>query len=182
MAAGGFPPIAICLPTCPVVLFVYVKPTSTDGGPPEPARTIADDPSATRSELRLEREKLAIERERLELERDRLTSERDQLKSEREWQGQATGLHVGVGIFGLAVATALLVGGLVGFNAGLEAGRQQAPLPRHVVVGRHFLELLARTAPRVPTVPPPDAEKLDLLARYQRPPGKSAAGNLTIVR
>ncbi len=165
-----------------MILFAHVKPTPTHDEQPDSLRDVADVSSATYSELLLEREKLAIERERLELERDRLTSERDQLKSEREWQGQTTGLHVGVGIFGLAVATALLVGGLVGFNAGLETGRQQAPLPRHVVVGRNFLELLARTAPRVPSEPAPPAEGLDLLARYRRPPGQAAAGNLAIVR
>ncbi len=146
-------------------------------------RGVADDALATSSELRLEREKLAIERERLELERERMASERDQLKAERDWQGQSSGLHVGVGIFGLAVATALLVGGLVGFNAGLETGRQQVPLPRHVLIGRNFLELLARTAPRMPEPrAAADDETLDLLARYKRPPDQAAAGNLTLVR
>lgn len=137
------------------------------------------------TQLRLEREKLVLERERLALERERMESEREQWRAEREMLGQASsGLHVGMGVFGLAVAVALVVAGLVGFNAGLETGRNQAPAPRYVLVGRKFQELLARTQrlppPSDPTAGPADG--FDGLALYRRPPQARAFGNLPILR
>jgi hypothetical protein len=137
----------------------------------------------TPTEVRLEREKLALEREMLTLERERLSAEREQWHSESEWRGQVTnGLHVGVGILGLAVAVALLLGGIAGYNAGLDTGRSQIPLPRTVRVSSQFLRMLSRTvyAPvRRPPAPPPN---FDYFALYKRPRDARAAGNLAIVR
>ena len=162
--------------------------------PPSKAKKPRTSPDCLQSEMsatdvRLEREKLVLERERLALERERMESEREQWRTERELLGQASsGLQVSVGIFGLAVAAALLIAGLIGFNSGLEAGRHQAPLPRHVVVSQQFLDLLART-PRVsaPELSPSrrmagESENFDWFALYQRPQQDRAAGNLLLLR
>ena len=142
-------------------------------------------PEMTESQVRLEREKLALEREMLALERERMEAEREQWKRERELLGETTsGLHVGLGVFGIAVAVALVVAGMIGFNSGLEAGRHQAPLPRHVVVSREFLNLLARTQP-LPRPPDPRTETrpgFDWLALYRRPPEARGAGNILLLR
>ncbi len=155
----------------------------------DPAPSLTPPPSQskmTEVQLRLEREKLGLEREMIALERERMAAERVQWRTERELLGQATsGLHVGMGVFGLSVATALVVAGVVGFNAGTEAGRHQAPLPRHVVVGRQFLDLLARTQP-LPAAGAVSstsaAESFDALALYRRPKDAGAAGNLVITK
>ena len=137
----------------------------------------------TPTEVRLEREKLALEREMLSLERERLAAEREQWRTESEWRGQvSTGLHVGVGILGLAVAVALLFGAVAGYNAGLDAGRSQIPLPRTVRISNQFLRMLSRTVyaqVRKPPAPPPD---FDFFALYRRPRDAEAAGNLAIIR
>lgn len=153
---------------------------------PPLSEAFATSPSElTESQIRLEREKLALEREMLALERERIEAEREQWKHERELLGEsASGLHVGLGVFGMAVAVALVLAGLIGFNAGLEAGRHQAPLPRHVVVSREFLNLLARTQP----LPPPEKPRagarpgFDWLSLYRRPPEARGAGNLPLLR
>lgn len=137
----------------------------------------------TPTELRLQRERLALESEMLTLERERLAAERKQWQTESEWRGQSSnGMHVSAGILGLAVAFALLLGGLAGFNGGLETGRTQVPLPSKVRVGRHFLQLLKRTVYQPKPSPAVAGPGFDFFALYKRPADAKAAGNLTLVR
>ncbi len=135
-------------------------------------------------EVRLEREKLQLEREMLAFERERLEAERASWRIERETRGQVTtGLHVGVGILGLAVGVALLLGVVAGYTTGLDTGRSQVPLPRTVRIGNQFTRMLARTtfspAQRPRQSPPPD---FDFFSQNKRPREAQAAGNLFIIR
>jgi len=135
-------------------------------------------------EVRLEREKLQLELEMLTFERERLAAERASWRVERETRGQVTtGLHVGVGILGLAVGVALLLGVVAGYTTGLDTGRSQVPLPRTVRIGNQFTRMLARTtfapAQRPKQPPPPD---FDFFSQHKRPREAQAAGNLVIIR
>lgn len=156
---------------------------STSG---EKLYTSASDPSVhdmTGEQLSLEREKLTLEREMLALERERMAAEREQWKQERELHGEvASGLHVGLGVFGIAIATALVVAGLIGFKSGLETGRFQAPPARHVVISREFMQLLDRTRPLPQPVTWLDPQPaFDWLALYSRPPETRYSGNLILI-
>lgn len=141
------------------------------------------------SELRLEREHCALEIERLALERDRLETERLRLERERElYGGGSNALHVGIGVLCLAVAVVLVLGLLFGYNAGLEAGRLQAPAPRKILVSGAFLDLLRETPSGAAAFAPPAAAPAATpgtppwVSLYARPASSAAYGNLPLLR
>lgn len=152
---------------------------------PPPAEPVVPELSA--SELRLEREHCALEMERLALERDRLETERLRLERERTLYGANTNaLHIGMGVFAVAIAVVLALGLLFGYNAGLEAGRLQAPAPRKVLVSGTFLQLLRETPSAsgafAPVPEEPSGRKLPWVSLYARPASAAAYGNLPLVR
>lgn len=146
-------------------------------------------PELSASELRLERERHALDIERLGLERERLETERMRLERERELYGSggSNALHVGMGVFALAVFVVLALGLLFGYTAGVDIGREQSPPPRRIEIGREFVEALRLGAPAAS----PDSgdacpDSFDAPAPwftlYTRPKSSKAYGNLPLVR
>ena len=104
------------------------------------------DELTTATELRLEHEKLALEREMIALERERMAADRAQWALENDWQKKAaSGLQVGVGILGLAIAVSLLLGVVVGYRTGFRKAEALAQTPRPIEISKEFLTLLQRT-------------------------------------
>lgn len=164
------------------------SPSDSTLPPPDPAvaQAVA---GLSASELRLEREHCALELERLALERERLETERLRLERERELYagGGSNALHVGIGVLVLAVVVVLALGLLFGYNAGLDAGRLQAPAPRKILVNGPFLDMLRKTPPgtlgMVDTLTPPDIRSRRPWEYLNaRPAADSACGNLPLLR
>lgn len=147
-------------------------------------------PELSATELRLERERYALDIERLGLERERLETERLRLERERELYGTggSNALHIGMGVFAFAVLVVLALGLLFGYNAGVDFGRDQAPPPRRILIGKDFVEALRIGAPASSgerdgadggegfEAPAP------WFTLYTRPMRDAAAGNLPLVR
>ena len=100
-----------------------------------------------RIDVRIEKEKMSIERESLALERERVQALLERLRIEREWSGDSDALHVGIGILGLAVAVALVLGAVIGYRTGFDSGFLRNPRPRKVVIGKKVVNMLAITLP-----------------------------------
>ena len=163
--------------------------TDSSAASETPSSTDAAVSGLSASELRLEREHCALEMERLALERDRLETERLRLERERElYGGGSNALHVGIGVLCLAVAVVLALGLLFGYDAGLEAGRLQAPAPRKVLVSGAFLDLLRATPSGAAVFAAPAAEPAPAsrtppwVSLYARPASSAAFGNLPLLR
>lgn len=104
--------------------------------------------AASRDLLALERERLKLEGEKLALERERLAAREEELAALQETLGPTGEREAQFGLRGLAVAAAagVLLGALVGFAAGWDAGLSSSPAPRRVVVGRPFLSMMNRVS------------------------------------
>lgn len=103
---------------------------------------------ARRDLAALERERLQLEAEKLALERERLAAKEEELAALQETLGSPEERESQFGLRGLAVAAAagVLLGALVGFSAGWDAGLSSSPAPRRVVVGRPFLSMMNRVS------------------------------------
>ena len=104
--------------------------------------------AAARELVALERERLSLEAEKLALERERLAAKEEELAALQETLGSPEEREPQFGLRGLAVAAAagVLLGALVGFAAGWDAGLSSSPAPRRVVVGRPFLSMMNRVS------------------------------------
>ncbi len=161
----------------------------------EPAETPAPEepvPELSEAELKIARERFALDRDLLALDRERLEAERESLEHTRTLYGTTSNaLHVSVTLFAVTVLAGIFLGGLLGFNSGVDVGRDQAPPPRKILIGKSFLELLRKTALPMDAPAPDEGVAEDALvpeppARWftigSRPVSCRAAGNMLLVR
>ena len=99
----------------------------------------------TTNDLKLEQEKLALEREMIALERERMEADRKQWALENNWQKKsASGLQVGMGVLGLAIAVALALGVVAGYRTGYRKAEKDIQTPRPIAwwVSKEFIAQL----------------------------------------